>query len=250
MEPARPMLFVDDLFLQTRGKDYRAAVCFCYSPPGACFPGLLDCLDRDERQYLATLGSSKRRKSFLLGRYCAKTALRRLTGGDGLSSITVARGIFGQPVSTCLFSPNVQTTISHAGALTAALAFPEAVPLGVDVEKPDPGATAALAARTTERELSLLQDLPLSRPEALTMLWTAKEALAKAVKTGLSASYAIFEVAAVERQAHYVVCRFKHLRLFHTLTFALTGYLCSVAHPAQIKPGFDFGTLQDVFRRT
>lgn len=119
------------------------------------------------------------------------------------------------------------------------MAFPEAVPLGIDVEMVNFGKTHVLAAQATDQEKALVGDLPFPYPDMLTLLWTAKEALAKALKIGLTASYHIFEIGQIEVGPSSIVCRFKHLRQYKTTSFNLSNYICSIAYPARTDIVFE-----------
>ncbi|MDA8337266.1 MAG: 4'-phosphopantetheinyl transferase superfamily protein [Peptococcaceae bacterium] len=243
-----PITYVDDLLLKTETTDHKAAVYFCYFPVSSYYMGLAGCLHREERQYFDTLGSQKRKKSYLMGRYSAKTATCRLTNENNFQNISISQGIFGQPVIACLFNHNIQVSITHSNDIAAAIAFPEAVPMGIDVELPDPETTGVLESRTTDREKYLLRSIPLAYLDMLTLLWTVKESLSKALRVGLMASYSIFEVGQIEEQPNGVLCRFKNLPQFKTITFKLGAYLCTVAYPEQTDLRFDVEALQAVFQ--
>ncbi|KAB8191690.1 4'-phosphopantetheinyl transferase superfamily protein [Lysobacter maris] len=120
--------------------------------------------------------SGKRIAEFLAGRYCAERALAAAGGGNGQ---WLPRGDDRLPV----WPPGWTGSISHADGIAAAavVASTAGRVLGLDVERwvaPD----QALQIRemiATPGELSLLSMLPPER--ALTLLFSAKEALFKAL---------------------------------------------------------------------
>lgn len=103
---------------------------------------------------------------------------------------------FGRPV---LSSGAISLSLSHAGRY-AACALDTAC-VGVDVEMPR--VTMAVAERFfSSEELSFLHTLsPAQRADALTRLWTAKEAYTKMLGRGLSVPFSSFCVVLQENGA-------------------------------------------------
>ena len=103
-----------------------------------------------------------------------------------LDVLTVAHDQHGRP--TIAEYPGLSVSISHSGALVACAVSTR--PIGVDVEQTGrPEADMALARRIcAPEELSLIESAATSGGAAsvLLRLWTRKEALAKALGTGLS----------------------------------------------------------------
>ncbi|HUW63507.1 MAG TPA: 4'-phosphopantetheinyl transferase superfamily protein [Spirochaetia bacterium] len=243
------MVYIDEFLLNTGGTHYKSAVCFCYFSSATYYDGLIDCLHGEERQYFDTLGSQKRKKSYLIGRYSAKTAICRLTNENNFQNISIRQGIFNQPVNTCLFNHNTQVSITHSNDIGASIAFPEEVPMGIDVEMVDPETISVLASQATDHEKFILKDLPFPYLNMLTLLWTAKEALSKALKVGLMASYHTFEIEKMETQSSHITCHFKHMRQYKTISFNLNSYICSIAYPGQTDISFDTAAVQKVFHQ-
>jgi 4'-phosphopantetheinyl transferase len=93
-----------------------------------------DFLGPAEQAYFSTLRSVRRQRSYLLGRYAAKLALRDLLHESNLRAIEITRGVFDQPIARCARTQGWGVTISHADALAVALAFPAGHPMGIDIE--------------------------------------------------------------------------------------------------------------------
>src|SRR5882762_1639419 len=66
-----------------------------------------------EIAYFSTLKFARRQRSYLLGRYAAKLALRDLLNEPDLRAIEVARGVFDQPIVLSPQNLAWSVTISH-----------------------------------------------------------------------------------------------------------------------------------------
>ncbi|HWE36344.1 MAG TPA: 4'-phosphopantetheinyl transferase superfamily protein [Isosphaeraceae bacterium] len=150
-----------------------------------------DFLNSKELDEYRALSADRRRRSWLLGRFAAKRAAAAYLGAVDLRAMAVARGLFGQPLLRVAEADAPGLSISHAGALAVAVAHPAGHPLAVDYEEIRPGQADAIASQLTPRENAWAgRDHP-----RLTVLWTAKEALSKALRCGLTAPFRLFETA-------------------------------------------------------
>ncbi|WP_434626788.1 4'-phosphopantetheinyl transferase family protein [Chromobacterium sp. CV08] len=118
----------------------------------------------------------KRRAEFLAGRRLGREAVVRLTG----HAADIAIGPQREP----LWPGGVRGSISHSGDLAVCLATTAADALvGIDVENllAASGREAVLRMCTRDEELPLLNASPVGENTALTLLFSAKEALFKAL---------------------------------------------------------------------
>ncbi|MCY0951993.1 type I polyketide synthase [Streptomyces sp. H27-S2] len=133
------------------------------------------------------------RSPWLLGRIAAKDALRGLLweGGAGPvfpAEVPVGNDPAGRPLAGGPLVGGFRLSIAHKDRVAVALAHPS-LDVGIDVEPVtgDPGALVRVALGPDE--LRLAEDLAAREgtglPAALTALWCAKEAAAKAAGTGL-----------------------------------------------------------------
>ncbi|MGW6972908.1 beta-ketoacyl synthase N-terminal-like domain-containing protein [Streptomyces sp. NPDC054952] len=138
--------------------------------------------------------SPRERPGWLLGRIAAKDALRGLLWDGGAGAVfpvevPVGSDPSGRPVPEGPLVSGVHLSIAHKDRLAVALAH-RTRPVGVDVETvtTDPDALTRIALGPGERglaeRLAALDGGTL--PAALTTLWCAKEAAAKAEGTGLA----------------------------------------------------------------
>ena len=119
-----------------------------------------------------------RRKSESLA---ALAALSEITGD--ITDRCIERDSFGRPYFKNV--GNTDFSISHSGSLSVAARIDGGSRLGVDIELIMEKDNARIADRFfTEKEKALLDEM--QNNEAFYMIWTAKEAKAKKVGTGLS----------------------------------------------------------------
>jgi 4'-phosphopantetheinyl transferase len=144
-----------------------------------------------EQAELRQRGTAKRIRDRLAGRVAAKRALVALTGVDPLA-IQVVSASTGEPIARVPGRPGVSVSISHREGRAVAVAV-EAGRVGVDLEaveqRPVHFAQTWFDAR--ERELA-------SDPTAETVIWSAKEAVLKALGTGFALSPNQVRVVAIE----------------------------------------------------
>ena len=148
--------------------------------------------------------SPRARHRWLLGRIAAKDAVRQWLWDRGSGPLYPAELVIenepsGQPIVT---GQPVEISIAHSGELAVALVgHGGGVGVGIDVEAvSERGAQfEPMTCTLAERALLDLCAAGLgSRLECVTRFWSAKEAVAKAVGTGLGGRPHRFEVQAIE----------------------------------------------------
>ncbi|MEM7393840.1 MAG: 4'-phosphopantetheinyl transferase, partial [Verrucomicrobiota bacterium] len=127
-------------------------------------------LHPEEETFFLSLAYERRQSSYILGRYCAKQALSDYFGEVDPRRISIQPGVFNQPV---VHYPDghAHISISHSGDWGAAIAYPEAHPMAIDIEEINADRDRAIRSQLTEDELSMLPDLNLPTPSGLTLLW-------------------------------------------------------------------------------
>lgn len=133
------------------------------------------------------------RAPWLLGRIAAKDALRHLLwdGGAGPvfpAEVPIGNDPAGRPFAGGELAGGFHLTIAHKDRIAVALAHP-GLPVGIDVEQVTTDPDALIRIALAPGELGLAERLAAREgaglPAALTALWCAKEAAAKAAGTGL-----------------------------------------------------------------
>ena len=142
-------------------------------------PGVLTVPERDR---LAAFGHPARRRQFVLGRTAARTlAAARL--GVAPADVDLGVGADGAPEV-----PGLHVSIAHTGReSTAALAAVAGGPVGVDLERIAPRRPDLWTRILRPDEHALLDALGGPDDIVQTLLWTMKEAVLKAQRTGFRA---------------------------------------------------------------
>lgn len=188
--------------VELRRENYRACGAFAWVPT-ADFKAIAqrahEFLHPEELDLFQGLKIERRQASYLLGRYAAKSALGKCAGlGFEASRTLVATGIFSQPVVHCRAPSPMGVSISHSDRLVCGLAYPEEHPMAVDVEEVDEARTRVMLTQIGREEGELARAVCPSADIAATVLWTAKEALSKALRCGMTCPYELLEVRGLE----------------------------------------------------
>ncbi|MEL6184295.1 MAG: 4'-phosphopantetheinyl transferase superfamily protein [Myxococcota bacterium] len=143
-----------------------------------------DFLSRSERTLFDTLQAPKRRREWLAGRAAARSALRALGGG----AASVLRTDEGAPRLEGPGAERLEVAITHGRNHAAAVAAPLTGPfphLGIDwVDAEDRVRLLRIAKRVLSPQERAQSE---ADPVALQVAWGAREAVAKATRTGMFA---------------------------------------------------------------
>lgn len=190
-----------------------------------------DFLHVKEHSYFTSLQYPRRQHSYLLGRFCAKQAIGHYLQNKSLSSTLIENGVFNQPIVYPPIPTDVEVSISHTDSIGAALAFPNAHPMGIDLEIINDSHVMIIKNQLTliEQETAAL----FSKNESMvfTLMWTVKEALSKALKCGFMISFELFEIENMKQKENYVESSFKHFKQFRAISFPLAETVCSLVYP-------------------
>jgi 4'-phosphopantetheinyl transferase len=241
-------IYVEELSLIRPSESFKAGLCLCEFSMFARYEEIVGFLHPKERKYYETLKFQKRIRSYLIGRLAAKKAIASMVGDDNLANILIQTGIFTQPIATYEGKQNIQVSISHCDDIGAAIAFPEAHPMGIDIEKISIKQNEAIEREVTESEIRLIKKLPFSYEIMLTLLWTVKEALSKVLKTGLMTPFKIYEVDKIEIQHDYMLCTYKNFAQYKVISFIMGDYICSITYPMKTELNIDIHSLKETFK--
>ena len=189
-------------------------------------------LGRLERPYFSTLRFEPRQKSYLLGRFAAKIALKALSSEPDLRAIQIARGVFEQPIVRCDRNPQWGVTISHTDSLAVALAFPAGHPMGLDTERIDLTRYETILSQLSNQETQWIEANAEHKLQLATALWTAKEALAKVLCTGLMSPVQIYNLSEFNRiSSGNWEGLFENFAQYKTTTWIGTSHAVSIVLP-------------------
>lgn len=225
---------------------FKATLCCCFFSSITDYEELVQYLHAQELKYYKKLEFEKRIRSFLLGRFAAKQAVGALIGEEDLKNILIQSGVFTQPIVLSK-KQNIQVSITHCDDFGTALAFPEAHPMGIDLEKISPDKREVLERQITNAERERVKACSFSYDAGLTLLWTAKEAISKVLKTGLMTPFEIFEISKIEIHDNYVMGYFKNFAQYKVISFAIYRYLCSIVLPIKTEMHFDIYSFKEHF---
>ncbi len=205
--------------------------------------GLRSYLHADEILTFKTFLYEKRKKNYLLGRYAAKLALAHLLNENDLSRISIMNGIFNQPLVDYSGRIPFQVSFAHSNDLATAIAFPDWLILGLDLEE-----VTEQTRLTTEKELTAHEKMIASAlfplREHLVMLWTAKESLSKVLKTGLTLPLHLLEIKHIEAQKDCFGCTFVNFFQYQCLSWVAGGYAFSITYPKNTQVELDISHIQ------
>lgn len=195
-------------------------------------------LSDGESELLQGFQFAAKREGFLLGRLAAKRALGALLEEPDLRRIEIRSGIYGQPLLRHPRAGAVEVTVSHSHGLAVALAFPAAYPMGIDLET-----LSAISAPTilgelqaSPPELAWLATGTVDEATACGVLWTAREALGKALKIGLNSPLGILALADIQSAgAQAWAGRYLRFPQCQCLSQAKDGRVVTLAMPGEAR---------------
>ena len=130
---------------------------------------------------------ARRRHGLLIGRYAAKCALAALAPDLDPRALAIRPGVLEQPVLSGEGVGTLGLSLSHAGPVAVAVVYPEACPMGIDLERIRASQVPLLTSQTNAAERQrLAARLVVPEAERLTRLWCLKEALSKTLRCGLT----------------------------------------------------------------
>ena len=217
-------------------ENYQSKACISYVE--ASLPELQahkNFLSEQEKQTYQKFAFPKKQHSYLLGRLSAKLAVRKSLQHTDLQNIIIDSGVFEFPV---INQVGLQVSISHSENKSVSIAFPEKHPMGIDLELIHPEKAEVVQAYLTNPETNLMVD-SLEATEKKLLLWTAKEALSKVLRTGLMIDFKFLEVEKISQSySKSWELAFAHFKQYKAISFYFENYLLSIVLPKNTSPTF------------
>lgn len=210
-------------------RSYEAVRCIIKSD----YDGLLEYLNLlhpKEREYLNSLKYSKRKYSYLQGRIASKIALKATDENLDVSTIEISRSVFNNPLIQ-YSNNNLQVSISHSSSVGYSMIFPEEHPLAIDIEAINESRLSSMEGINCKTEKQLFHNTGANIVELNTILWSAKEALSKILKTGLMVNLDIYEVSKIIDHKTYFESNFKNFFQYKVLSKVTHDMIISIALP-------------------
>jgi len=241
-----PGVVLEKLCFADTQNEYTVNLCLCdFSEYSFNYKAVEKYLHYHEKDYYKDLKFEKRMKSYLLGRYAAKMAVSAYTSENDLEDILVTWGIFNHPIVKFDHNNNIQVCITHCDDFGAAVAFPEECPIGIDFELTSFERAMVVENQLTEHERNIEEWCCIPKTDFLILLWTAKEALSKALRIGFTSPIQIYEVDSVKRVNDYYLCKYKNFCQYESTSFTIKNYMFSIAYPSKLKMLVDIPILKD-----
>jgi 4'-phosphopantetheinyl transferase len=196
-----------------------------------------DFLDEKEHEHLKGFKFPAKREGFLLGRLAAKRALGALLAEEDLRRIDIHAGVYGQPLVRHPRAGGVNVTVSHSHGLAVALAFPREYPMGIDLETVSAVSAATIIGEmeASPAEFTWLATGGEDEETACCVLWTAREALGKALKIGLNSPLGILALSGIRNLgAGNWLGRYQKFPRCQCLSQVKNGRVLSLALPTEV----------------
>lgn len=165
-----------------------AAIALARPPAAAatCAQLVRDWLRGSELERAAAFKVGHGRRDFLAGRIAAKSALRALAPATSPLDWEIVRGEWHRPLVRGPVG-QLHVTLAHAAGIGLAVAHHSGWACGIDFEPRTRNADEAIASQMSPGEISWAQAAPspAAQSERWLILWTAREALGKALGCGL-----------------------------------------------------------------
>jgi 4'-phosphopantetheinyl transferase len=197
----------------------------------------LEKLHPNEKSIFNAYRDDRRKESYLLGRLTAKRAILELSNISSSKSIWIDKGVFQFPIVKGANLQNIQVSISHCDTIGFSIAYPEAHPMGIDVEKVHSDRSAEVLSQLTNEEKLLLKDN--ANISGYTAIFSIKEALSKVIRTGMMLDFKFFEIEAIKETQQILECTFTHFGQYKAFAFFKRGYVFSIVLPKRTNVQLD-----------
>jgi phosphopantetheinyl transferase len=183
------------------------------------------------------------RNAFLLGRRCAKRALTLLESNLDLKSISLLSGVAGNPILQGVLNP-YEASISHSLDFAVAVTSPAQHPVTIDLERIRPDRVEAIERMLTPAELEMVQATK-DPASTSTLIWTAKEALSKWLRSGMSLHFKVLEVKSLQTEPDRISGQFSSVFHLRFESWRVADWWITLVFPNKSRfKGFDPETLQ------
>ncbi|MDR1334553.1 MAG: 4'-phosphopantetheinyl transferase superfamily protein [Holosporaceae bacterium] len=159
-------------------------------------------LSAEELERIRSIQSEKVKRQYCFGRILTKKALAVLIGEFAFSDVSILNEKSGCPI-IIPSGLGYATSITHSNEIVASFVFKNCFSFGIDVENLRETALEALAS------VALAQE-PVPRDlKNLTIAWTLKESLSKALKSGFRLPFSEFEISSFVQNEDIFSCSYK-----------------------------------------
>jgi 4'-phosphopantetheinyl transferase len=208
-----------------------------------CWPTYVAQLTQDEQLLLKSQKTPAARNSFCLGKIAAKTAVKCLL--DREIEFTIDHGIFGFPI----VEPNhfgINISLAHTKHTGIAVCTSQKYPVGIDIEELSSSNNQIIMSTLTKVELGLSNHNNLTETVFLHILWTAREALSKVIRTGFLVPMSLLSIKSVTPISKHFKIEFVNFSLFTGLVFCIGNHSVCVVIPTMVS--LDIAFIDDILK--
>ena len=171
------------------------------------------------------------RIEYLLGRCSAKRAYLNLIGRNvDYSGIDIRNGIFEQPYFAD--DAKLDVSISHSQNIGGAIVFDRAFPMGFDLEVVDEAKVKTIQVSVSDDELEHMDG---DYESNITAIWCMKEALSKAIRTGLTIPLNLLKISKLRQYGKFFECHFENFSQYKAIAEIFYGYVWALVYPHQLN---------------
>lgn len=175
----------------------------------------------------------KRRYEYIYGRIACKNSISKFTKINDYKRIHIRNGCFNQPiVSIDDISINISISLSHSDKKALAITFLSDFPCGVDIEEIKEDNSNLIYGILTNNEREIInEETTKSKIETLTTLWTAKEAVSKALMVGFTSGFEILEINKFNLHNNCINGDYKVLNQYQYKSKKIDNNMITIAYP-------------------
>ena len=194
-------------------------------------------LHPSEERLWRSLRYPLRQANYILGRRAAKAALGICFPLVPPAEIEIAHGVFGQPILRGGGTAG-EVSLAHSRGAAVGVACIEGHPIGVDVEWIDPERADAVRTCVTPEEMALWEQVEIAPLEASFVSWSAREALGKALRCGLTVPFHLLALDGVAPEPGSYRANFLNFPQFTARSWVIGGYALSIVIPKRTSLKF------------
>ena len=196
-------------------------------------------LHLNERTIYEGYQYERRKASYLLGRLVAKHAILPLSSISNPRLVWIDTGVFQFPIVRGANLQNIQVSISHCDSIGFSVAYPEAHPMGIDIEKISEDRTATVLSQLVNNEKELLKTNRNDTISCYTAIFSIKEALSKILKTGMMLDFKFLEIKSFQLKEQVIKCTFIHFGQYKAFAYLQNGYVFAIVLPKRTSVQLD-----------
>lgn len=174
-----------------------------------------------------------RKLSYVCGRLAAKYAINMLYTEQDMKEIEIDNGIFHEPYLPLSSKTSSFISIAHSKNVGVALVSRNIPYIGIDIEENNKKYVNNIRISLSDAEKRILCDNQLE-----IFAWTAKEALSKVLKTGMSTTFRIYEISHVYEEDNVYYAKFRYFPQYKAVSICCNTFWITIVVPKNLEVDF------------